>query len=163
MTDPARNLTAEHERCLLGAALQNATTARELLALVQAPMIADARLSRAGGGSLAGPQRAPRHPITRTIAAPVRGPDGKPARRKGGAIIRSATERIDNPAAHLAGPPLSEADLTRMIGFDPTDRYRRRDCRAAFARMEADGVIERARDGRRWLLFGGPELVTVRA
>ena len=96
------------------------------------------------------------HPITRTIAAPVRGPDGKPARRKGGDIIRSATERIDNPAAHLAGPPLSEADLTRMIGFDPTDRYRRRDCRDAFARMEADGVIERARDGRRWLLFGGP-------
>ena len=58
------------------------------------------------------------HPITRQIAAPVRGADGKPALRKG-AIIRSATERIDNPAARYVGPPLSEADLTRMIRFRP--------------------------------------------
>ena len=41
------DLTAEHERALLACALQNANTARELLALVQAPMIADAGLSRA--------------------------------------------------------------------------------------------------------------------
>ena len=59
------------------------------------------------------------HPITRQIAAPVFGPDSKPTRRrKGGAIIRSATERIDNPAARYVGPPLSEADLT------PHDRIR---------------------------------------
>ena len=97
------------------------------------------------------------HPMTRQIAAPVLGPDGEPARRrKGGAIVRSATERIDNPAARYVGPPLSEADLARMIGFDPTDRRRRGDARAAFERMEADGVIEIERDGRGWLLFGGP-------
>ena len=97
------------------------------------------------------------HPITRQIAAPVHGPDGKPTRRrKGGAIIRSATERIDNPAARYVGPPLSEEDLTRMIGFDPSNRYRRRDARAAFERMEADGVIEIERSGAGWLLFGGP-------
>ena len=97
------------------------------------------------------------HPITRQIAAPVHGPDGKPTRRrKGGAIIRSATERIDNPAARYVGPPLSEADLTRMIGFDPSNRYRRRDARTAFERMEADGVIEIERSGAGWLLFGGP-------
>ena len=54
------------------------------------------------------------------------------------------------------GPPLSEADLTRMIGFDPSNRYRRRDARAAFERMEADGVIEIERSGAGWLLFGGP-------
>ena len=41
------DLTAEHERALLACALQNADTARELLDLVQAPMIADAGLSRA--------------------------------------------------------------------------------------------------------------------
>ena len=41
------NQTAEYERALLACALQNADTARELLALVQAPMIADAGLSRA--------------------------------------------------------------------------------------------------------------------
>ena len=40
------DLPAEHERALLACALQNADTARELLALVQAPMIADAGLSR---------------------------------------------------------------------------------------------------------------------
>ena len=39
--------TAEHERLLLACALQSADTARELLALVQAPMLADARLARA--------------------------------------------------------------------------------------------------------------------
>ena len=97
------------------------------------------------------------HPITRQIAAPVHGPDGKPTRRrKGGAIIRSATERIDNPAARYVGPPLSETDLTRMIGFDPSNRKLRQYARAAFERMEADGVIEIERSGAGWLLFGGP-------
>ena len=96
------------------------------------------------------------HPITRTIAAPVRGPDGKPRRRKGGAIIRSATERILNPAERYVAP-LSEVDLTRMIGFDPIDKRRRYDARVAFNRMEEDGAIEMVRDGTAgWKLFGGP-------
>ena len=49
MIDPPRPTTpdAEDERLLLACALQNVDTARELLALVQAPMIADAGLSRA--------------------------------------------------------------------------------------------------------------------
>ena len=97
------------------------------------------------------------HPITPRIAAPVRGPDGRPRRRKGGAIIRSATELTDNPARRYVGPPLSESDLTRMIGFDPTDRRRRRDARLAFERMEEDGVIVIERSGAGWLLFGGPK------
>ena len=63
---------------------------------------------------------------------------------------------IDNPAARYAGPPLSEADLTRMIGFDPSNRYRRRDARAAFERMERDGVIEIESSDAGWLLYGGP-------
>ena len=95
------------------------------------------------------------HPITRQIAAPVLRPDGKPARRKGGRIIRSATERTDNPAACYVGPPLSEDALTRMIGFDASDKRRRHDARTAFERMEADRVLEIVRDGRGWQLFGG--------
>ena len=95
------------------------------------------------------------HPITRTIAAPVLGPDGKPRRRKGGAIIRSATERTPNPAERYVAP-LSEVDLTRMIGFDPNDRNHRRYARLAFGRMEADEVIEIVRDGASWRLFAGP-------
>ena len=47
MTD-ARDLTAEHEKLLLACALMGGPdVARELLALVQAPMIADVRLARA--------------------------------------------------------------------------------------------------------------------
>ena len=71
-------------------------------------------------------------------------------------IVRSATDLIDNPAARYVGPTLSERDLTRMIGFDPTDRRRRHEARAAFERIEADGVIEIERSGAGWLLFGGP-------
>ena len=96
------------------------------------------------------------HPLTRTIAAPVLGPDGKPARRKDGAIVRSETERTENPAARYAGPPLSGADLTRMLGFDATDRYRRRDARLAFKRMEADGVIEIDHTDAGCVLYSGP-------
>ena len=49
MNDPTLTAeqTAEHERALLGAAMQDADTARELLPLVQAPMIEDPRWSRA--------------------------------------------------------------------------------------------------------------------
>ena len=96
------------------------------------------------------------HPITRRIPAPVAGPDGKPIRRKGGAIVRSASELIDNPAARYVGPPLSEKDLTRMLGFDLDNRYRRRDARLAFERIEAAGSIEIERSGNGWPIFGGP-------
>ena len=88
------------------------------------------------------------------------GPDGKPKRDKDGKIqtriIRSATERIDNPAARYVGPPLSDHDLTRMIGFDPTDKNHRRYARAAFKRMETDGVIEIDRSGGGIAIYGGP-------
>ena len=46
--------------------------------------------------------------------------------------------------------------LTRMIGFDPTNRYRRRDTRLAFERMETDGVIEMESSGGGRLIYGGP-------
>ena len=48
MTDAARDQTAEHEKLLLACALIGGPdVARELLALVQPPMIADVRLARA--------------------------------------------------------------------------------------------------------------------
>ena len=43
-----------------------------------------------------------------------------------------------------------------MIGFDPTNRYRRRDTRLAFERMETDGVIEMESSGGGRLIYGGP-------
>lgn len=108
------------------------------------------------------------HPITREIAPPVIADDGTPKRRKGkivvgpdgkvrqrpGAIVRSRTELVPNPAARYAGPILSEPDLTRMIALDPTNRYHRRDARAAFERMHADGVIDLQRSGGGFLIFG---------
>ena len=56
------------------------------------------------------------HPITRLIAAPILGADGEPIRRKGGKIVRSATEREANPSARFVAA-LSDVDLARMIGY----------------------------------------------
>lgn len=95
------------------------------------------------------------HPITRTIAAPVLGPDGKPRRRKGGRVIRSATERTDNPATRYVAP-LSEADLPRMTGFDLADRNSPGRALKAFERFEEDGVIEIDRSGGGFLVYAGP-------
>ena len=95
--------------------------------------------------------------ITRTIAAPVLDKNGRPVRRKGGEIVRSDTERTRNPGSRFVGAPLSDHDLARMIGFDPTDRYRRRDARAAFERLAADGVIEIDRSGGGFAIYGGPK------
>lgn len=112
------------------------------------------------------------HPITRDIAPPVIADDGTPKRRKGkivvgpdgkqrrrlGAIVRSKTEFVPNPAARYAGPILSEGDLTRMIALDPTNRYHRYDARAAFERMHADGVIDLQSDGSGGFLIFGPRV-----
>ena len=92
------------------------------------------------------------HPITADIAAPIAGPRG-PRRRKDGRIVRSPTDRIKNKAARYI-TPLSEADLTRMIGFDASirdDRYR---ARRAFERLNEDAAIDLRRDGAEWWLFG---------
>ena len=60
------------------------------------------------------------HAITAEIDAPIMFPGGRPKRRKGGAVERSAHYRVPNPAARYVAP-LSDADLARMIGFDPDD------------------------------------------
>ena len=92
------------------------------------------------------------HPITADIGAPITGPHG-PRRRKDGRIVRSPTDRIKNKAARYI-TPLTEADLTTMIGFDPSDRDHRRKARNAFERLHEDGAIDLRRDGAEWWLFG---------
>ena len=67
--------------------------------------------------------------------------------------MRSPTDRIKNKAARYI-TPLTEADLTTMIGFDPSDRDHRRKARNAFERLHEDGAIDLRRDGAEWWLFG---------
>ena len=93
------------------------------------------------------------HPITRRIAAPVLGADGKPLRKKG-RIVRSKTNLIPNRITRYVESELTEHDLARMIGFDPTERRRRHDARFAFERMDNDGVIDLQRNGRHFAIFG---------
>lgn len=87
-------------------------------------------------------------PITKMIPAPVLDEHGKPKRRKGGAIIRSTNAWIPNPAAKYA-PRWNDWDKARFLGYDPTDRRRRRNAREALERLEGDGVVqlERLPDG----------------
>ena len=95
------------------------------------------------------------HPITAAIPAPITDKDRKPIRKKGGAIIRSAHETVANPAARFS-PELTDADLARMIGFDPTDKRRRLDARRAFERLATEKVIDLWRDAgsRKMRIFG---------
>ena len=81
------------------------------------------------------------HPITRQIAAPVLGVDGKPTRRRGGGIVRDPDVLIPNPAARYV-PMLSDHDTARFVGFDAASKQRRHDARRALERLEADGVIK---------------------
>ena len=96
------------------------------------------------------------HPITRQIAAPVIGLDGKPKRRKGGAIVRDASKLINNPAARFV-QLVTDADAARFIGFDPASKQLRRNARRALERLAADGVIELEPAGRgKFRIFGKP-------
>ena len=92
-------------------------------------------------------------PITRQIAAPITGSDGKPKRRKGGVIVRSRHDTVPNPAARFVAP-LSDADLARMIGFDSDNRDHRYKARQAFERLDADGVLDMQRKGSGVYLYG---------
>ena len=94
------------------------------------------------------------HPITRELPAPLLKPDGTPKRRKGGALVRSSTERIKNPNVRYV-PLLTEKDLTRMIGLDPESRDHRFNARAAFGQLQADGVIDlQASGAKTWRILG---------
>jgi len=93
------------------------------------------------------------HPITQTIQTALTLPNGRPKRRRGGALERSRTERKPNPAARYV-KAMSEHDLAALIGFDPTVRMYRLRAREAFERLKADGVIDLQRDGKGWRIFG---------
>ena len=92
------------------------------------------------------------HGITAKIGMPEFDDKGKLKRRKGGALVRSSTELIDNKAARYV-KGLDDKDLTRMIGFDPDNRSQRQDTRAAFERLHADKVIDLQREGKGVRIF----------
>lgn len=95
------------------------------------------------------------HAITRQIGAPVLNAAGKPMRRKDGGFVRSATEQIDNRHARYV-PTLTDADLARMIGLDGDSRVYRQRARKALSQLEADGVVELARERGGLRIFGTP-------
>lgn len=92
-------------------------------------------------------------PITQTIGKPLLLPDGRPRRRKGGALVRSRTEREPNPAAQFQ-PVLSNADLATMIGFNAGTRKQRFAARKHFEQLHADGVIRMGHHKGGVQLFG---------
>ena len=96
------------------------------------------------------------HPITSQIATPLLGGDGKPIRGRGGRVARSKTDVETNPSARYV-PALTDADLTRLIGLDPTNRHRRRRAREAFERLDADGHIELVQVGGGRVKIFGPK------
>ena len=113
-------------------------------ALYRAYLSASAHLDQAARGG---------HPVTPKIGAPVLDDKGEPRRRKGGGIVRSRHETVPNPSARYV-PFLTDADLARMIGFDPDNRRRRHDAREAFERLSADGVLDLRRARRGSQFFG---------
>lgn len=92
-------------------------------------------------------------PITREIGRPELGDDGKPKRRKGGAVVRS-DQLMPHPMAHLA-PSLTDREAAGLIGFDSDNRDHRRRSREALERLDADKVIDVRACGRgRFQIFG---------
>ena len=69
--------------------------------------------------------------------------------------MRLAHDMVANPATRFS-PKLTDADLARMIGLDPTDKRRRLDARRAFERLATEKVIDLRRDagGRKMRIFG---------
>ena len=93
------------------------------------------------------------NPITTEIAAPELDRQGKPRRRKGGQVVRSRTATVPNPAARYVAT-LTDADLARMLGLDPTVRVYRLRARRALEQLEADRVIAIEREEAGLRLFG---------
>ena len=95
--------------------------------------------------------------VTRLVAAPLYGSDGKLRRGKDGKIVRSDNRRIPNQLTRYVSE-LTDRDLTRMIGFDPDNNDDRHKARRAFERLHADTVIDLQRIGAgrntRFAIFG---------
>lgn len=95
-------------------------------------------------------------PITRRIGAPEVNAQGRPKRKLGGALVRSREALIEHPKAALV-PTWTDRDLAQFIGFDPDDRFRRRDARRAVERLHDDGVIDVETIARGRVRIFGPE------
>ena len=93
------------------------------------------------------------HPITAKIGAPQYHDDGRVKRRRGGKIIRSATETIENPARRFV-PRITDRDLAAMCGLDPECRFRRRDAIEIFRGLHTDGAIDLLADGSCYQICG---------
>ena len=93
------------------------------------------------------------HPITRLIPAPALDVDGKPQRRKGGAIVRTG-ELIPNPAANFA-PLLPERDIARFLGMGDSRmaRHRARRTITDFAKGP-NAIIDLEPVPKGWRVFG---------
>ena len=98
--------------------------------------------------------------LTPTIPAPVLDKFGRMRRRKGGAVMRSATARIPNPAAKFVGW-LTDDDLRRMVGLAADHHENRKRARGAIERLAGDGVvvIERRKDGSIRLFAPGDDAI----
>ena len=96
--------------------------------------------------------------MTQTIPAPVLDMRGQPKRGKGGKVVRSAVERVPNPAARFAGW-LTDDDVRRMVGLHADTRTNRKRAREALDRLADDGVVvlDRRRDGTVRLFGPGDE------
>ena len=96
--------------------------------------------------------------LTQTIPAPVLDMRGQPKRGKGGKVVRSAVERVPNPAARFAGW-LTDDDVRRMVGLHADTRTNRKRAREALDRLADDGVVvlDRRRDGTVRLFGPGDE------
>ena len=92
------------------------------------------------------------HGITAEIGKAFRDDTGKLKRRKGGKIIRSTTELEANPAARFVRP-LSDRDLTAMIGLDPDDRKHRLRSREAFEGLNRARIIDLQHERRGARIF----------
>ena len=96
-------------------------------------------------------------PITRLIGQPLKDEAGNPIQGKGGRVLRSDTDFVPNPSARFVGT-LTDHDLTRMLGYDPTIRQRRCDARRAFEQLKQDGILEIEEAGRGKYRIFGPKL-----
>ena len=93
------------------------------------------------------------HPVTRLLPPAKRDSSGHPLRSPGGSLQRDRSLLEPNPGVRFSRL-LTEADLTSMIGYDPTKRYHRFRARQAFDRLDTDNVLDLHREGKRFRILG---------
>ena len=96
------------------------------------------------------------HGITAEIGKAFRDDTGKPKRRKGGSVIRSATVTEANPSARFVRL-LTDRDLAAMIGLDPGDRKARMRAKGAFRALADEGAVDLREEGQRGFRIFAPQ------